>query len=566
MKRFFYCIIFACIAWNIVNASPFRERIYVQTDKQLYLAGERIRMKVLTINAEQIPVDFSKVAYAELVCDSVARAQIKVELINGAGEGRMQLPVDLPSGYYRLIAYTQFMRNEGPEVFFEKNIAVANTFQSGYQPVEQERATESDTLLQESFAPANLDTSVNISLQPDKKIYTTREHGELILSGLPENIHTLSVSITGKEWMPVAESDVSLFRKNQTKKSLTFTGVFLPEYEGHIVKGKIIDNLTSAVKTDNDFLFPVLTFLGEGLHFFSGQKNKTGDVQFVTTGISETKEIATEIFFADGKYRVDIQSPFVTRFTPKPMPQLHIDTAYYGRLLERSVALQVLNYFSDESSDHRIVSESYFKMKPSMSYKLDEYTRFTTMQEVFTEFIFPARFRRNGGKWEISTLVKRGNEYSFGTSPLVLLDGVPVSDHDVIYNYNPLAVERINIYYGPCFMGGYRFDGIVELITYRRLHQDLTLNKSTQIISYEGPQSYQRFDTPDYSDENNRKSPKPDARHTLLWNPDVRTDGKTFIRLPFDTSDLTGEFQATVEGVTKDGKIIFITSVFKVER
>ena len=150
--------------------------------------------------------------------------------------------------------------------------------------------------------------------------------------------------------------------------------------------------------------------------------------------------------------------------------------------------------------------------------------------------------------------------------PLVLLDGAPVSDHDIIYGYDPFAVERINIYYGPRVLGGYLFDGIVELTTYRRLHQDLRLNSSSQILSYEGPQLPYRLYTPDYSEERNRQRRMPDGRHTLLWNPDVRPDGKSSIRVPFDTSDLTGEFQATVEGITKDGAIIYATAVFNVER
>jgi hypothetical protein len=74
-----------------------------------------------------------------------------------------------------------------------------------------------------------------------------------------------------------------------------------------------------------------------------------------------------------------------------------------------------------------------------------------------------------------------------------------------------------------------------------------------------------RFQTPDYSEENSRQSRMPDARHTLLWSPNINTDGETTVIIPFNTSDLTGEFQATVEGITKDGKFIFATVFFRVE-
>ena len=109
MKRYFFCTLVACITLTSLKASPLRERIYVQTDKHLYLAGEPVLMKFFTTNPEQIPVVFSKIAYAELVSDSIALLQIKVELTGGTGAGRMLLPADLPSGYYRMIAYTQYM-------------------------------------------------------------------------------------------------------------------------------------------------------------------------------------------------------------------------------------------------------------------------------------------------------------------------------------------------------------------------------------------------------------------------------------------------------------------------
>jgi len=661
MKKIVCYLILTCTAFHCIDAkfygktgmTDLYERIYVQTDKQLYLAGEPVLMKFVTTNAEQIPLVFSKIAYAELVNNSVALIQIKVELNNGTGSGQMLLPSDLPSGYYRLIAYTQFMRNEGAEVFFEKNIAVMNTFQSGYHPVEDdsenkheiadietddnqtektdtnealitylnEQQKNLDSLLQvlqqysfddelkmigENFEstlarlkniamtntfqsdyqkPAGVELKTGqvistaeetdsyiISLQTDQLTYTIRERGELIITDLPENIHTLSVSITGKEWIPVKESNASLFRKNESKKNTEFTGKFPLEYEGHIITGRIIDNETGIspetnLEADKINVLPAIAFPGDEIRFFSGQINKTDkSIRFFTSGNSGTKEIATVMYNAGEKYRIDIQSPFVNRFEPVEMPVLRFDSSYYRQLLARSVALQVFRYFSeDRASETQYISQSYIKKKPSWTYRLDDYTRFSTMPDVFTELITNARFRRNSGKQELSVAIRRGSSYSYGFLPLVLLDGVPVSDHDLMYNYDPLLVERINIYDDSYVLGTFLFDGIIEFITYRRLHQNLSLNKSSQIISYESPQLPYRSDTPDYSKEKNRQSLIPDGRHTLVWNPDVHSGGQTSVCLPFDTSDLTGEFQATVEGITEDGEIIFATTYFKVE-
>lgn len=541
-----------------IAASPLRERVYLQTDKNLYLAGETVLMKILTTDTELIPVDFSKTAYIELVSKDEALFQIMVEMKKGIGMGQMKLPTDLPSGYYRLIAYTQFMRNESVDEFFEKNIVVINTFISGYYLSDEELATENNINNDEK------NDFVSVKLVCDKNNYPKRTNGQLTITQLPENIHTLSVTIAGKDIIPTTETNVSLFNKNRKKISSVFTGEFLPEYEGHTIYGNIIDSQTGNL-TD-EVLSKGISIPGDGIRFFAGQKVKTGEYRFITSGITDSKEVATVIYHADEKYKMEIVSPFVTHYIPTQMPELYIDSVYYGQLLARSVALQALNYFSDNSLLNRKLHDPLLKLEPTRSFILDEYTRFTTMREVFTEFITGARFRRNSGKQEVQILITRSdNYYEWGIMPLVLLDGAPIPNHDAIFKFDPLLVEKINIYNTPIVMGGLWFDGIVELITYTGLRQGLDLDKSTQILSYEGPQSQYNIDYPDYSNEKNRYPRIPDSRHTLLWKPDIRLDGNSNIHLPFSTSDLTGEFQITVEGVTKDGKLVVGTAVFVVE-
>ena len=41
------------------------ELVYLQTDKQLYLAGELVYLKVFTVTPEKKPLSFSKIVYVE---------------------------------------------------------------------------------------------------------------------------------------------------------------------------------------------------------------------------------------------------------------------------------------------------------------------------------------------------------------------------------------------------------------------------------------------------------------------------------------------------------------------
>ena len=55
---------------------------------------------------------------------------------------------------------------------------------------------------------------------------------------------------------------------------------------------------------------------------------------------------------------------------------------------------------------------------------MDEYTRFTTMEEVVIEFIPGLRFRKMDGVRRLAVLTEERIGYTIGNS-LVLLDGIP---------------------------------------------------------------------------------------------------------------------------------------------
>ena len=530
------------------------ERVYLQTDKQLYLAGELIYLKVFTVTSERKPLSFSKIVYVELLDEANSRTQVKIELTNGVGDGWMELPLDLPTGHYRLAAYTRYMRNEDESVFFEKNIGVVNTFRPN-----QIRKTQTE------ISPDAPEThnSPTCSLQPDKLLYANREKGILRLDGLPENIHTLSVSIAGKASVAVeGTNDIRQWEKEIPAVSANPSEKYLPEYEGHIITGKIVA-IQSPTNLPDEILYPLLSFPGDKFYLYEGQKDELNNVSFYTTNMAGVKEVSTTAYnLTENKYRIDLLSPFVEQHVKKQLPELQVDSTHLGGLLQRSIALQALYAYTKDSLVRERPADFRF-INPTQTYILDEWTRFIVMGELVIEFINELRFRRNDQqKRELLMIVQKWGATVWERA-LVILDGVPVLDHDLIYQYNPLLVERINIYSGEHVYGGMRFDGIVEFLTYEHNYPGLSTNQSTQIVNYAGTQPPRRLYTPDYSSEESRKSRLPDYRHTLLWEPNLQT-GKSTLEIPFSTSDYSGEFQATIEGLTKDGKIISATVSFAV--
>jgi hypothetical protein len=124
------------------EANERNEKIYVQTDKSFYLSGEICWFKSYVVDASlQKPFSLSKVAYVELLNhDSKPVLQGKISMEKGTGNGSFFLPLYLPSGSYKIRAYTNWMKNFGPEYFFEKNITVLNTLKNGRDSLQQKPA------------------------------------------------------------------------------------------------------------------------------------------------------------------------------------------------------------------------------------------------------------------------------------------------------------------------------------------------------------------------------------------------------------------------------------------
>ncbi|WP_316746492.1 carboxypeptidase-like regulatory domain-containing protein [Pedobacter gandavensis] len=103
-----------------------QEKVHLHLDKPYYAIGDNIWFKAYLYNATtQEPSDISKILYVELINerDSI-RQQLKLPVIAGATWGNFALPDTLTAGNYRIRAYTQWMRNTGPEFFFDKTIKI----------------------------------------------------------------------------------------------------------------------------------------------------------------------------------------------------------------------------------------------------------------------------------------------------------------------------------------------------------------------------------------------------------------------------------------------------------
>ncbi len=115
---------------DVITSNLAQEKIYLHLDKPYYAVGDNIWFKVYTLNAKTgQPSITSGLVYVELINekDSIDK-KMMLPLRGGITWGDFKLADSLTEGNYRIRAYTQWMRNAGPEFFYDKTIKIGNSW------------------------------------------------------------------------------------------------------------------------------------------------------------------------------------------------------------------------------------------------------------------------------------------------------------------------------------------------------------------------------------------------------------------------------------------------------
>lgn len=329
---------------------------------------------------------------------------------------------------------------------------------------------------------------------------------------------------------------------------------FLPEIDGHIIYGKLLDSSTQKPHP----AAPVyLSIPGIHTKFYATLSDQKGLFKFYTRDVLGQGEILLQADGIEGKpYNIEVHTPFSEKYSSNKIVSDVINESLKGSLEKASLNAQVQRKYAWElMKQFKLPSDvdtSTFYGKPDERYRLDDYTRFTTMEEVLREYVLGVLVGRSGGKFKL-TMLDVPNNRLFRDNPLVLLDGVPVLDMDRVLSYDPLKVSRIELvkrryYYGPLM-----FDGIVNMITYKGSLDSYQIDPKTIILDYDGLQMQREFYSPIYQTEDQVNNHIADYRNLLYWSPEIRTDVNGKAQVSFYSSDVKGKYKAVIEGITTDG-------------
>jgi hypothetical protein len=335
-----------------------------------------------------------------------------------------------------------------------------------------------------------------------------------------------------------------------------------PEYNGAIVSGKLVDSRTGEpVKNIEAFL----SVPGTRTQFVSGFSDVNGQVRFEMKDFYGGQEVVVQTNTAiDSAFRVEIANPFFEGFTDNRLGPIQLGAADSVRLSDKDVAMQVLNRYGGEKLKRMhvpaFVDTSLFYYKADHSYLLDDYVRFTTMEEVMREYVVLMLVQRRAGHWHLPLYDEPYNEF-FESDPLVLLDGVPIFHLDSLMTLDPLKIRKLETVQRKYFVGGTYYSGIMNWTTYKGDLGGYILDPHSTVLDYEGLTLEREFYSPDYSTDEQKASHLPDFRNVLYWSPDAHSGLQSFF-----SSDLPGRYLVVAEGLDADGNAGTGVTAFEVVR
>ncbi|MEP3390769.1 MAG: TonB-dependent receptor plug domain-containing protein [Reichenbachiella sp.] len=186
--RYYLPFILLALSYNIYAQSPYlqalenytavqsQEKVYLHLDNSQYIAGETIWLKAYVVNAtSHLHTQTSKTLYVELI-DSARHILDSLELFieNGTCRGSLNLAPDIPSGLYRIRAYTQWMRNFDDDLLYRQEFHVLNTNDST-DSIKKNTKTKGNKKISIDFLPEGGDFLGGIATKV--AIRSTDQHG-----------------------------------------------------------------------------------------------------------------------------------------------------------------------------------------------------------------------------------------------------------------------------------------------------------------------------------------------------------------------------------------------------
>lgn len=535
-----------------------QEKLQVHLNSEKILPGEYLYYSLALVSqttSAQPPL--SQVAYIALVNPKgkiIKVNQIVLEGPNKAlapllktqsnihyGQGALFIPATLPTGAYTLIGYTEQILHHNPKALFVKPIALIN-------PYTNARVGSVKVI---HYSEGQTQQTPNSSIIEVQKRVGQRAKINIGPWGQPTanlNIARTTVSIRKKETL------IS-YVKQELPKSVTPLLLSTHAYcnlktdtKGPQISGKI--SLVNAQKNLGlsgldkklENIGISLAYLGEQMPYKITTTGAGGHFSFPLSGpVNTTNAVITLLTEHPEAYEISLDSYPIPNTKFLPENTLFLAVKDLKNIENRSVYNQIENAYTRFKPDsipleNRPITD--LSGVKSNTYHLQEYTLFPTLGETIFEIINEIVFKKTTSG--IPTLFCKGvvqNTPSMAPA-LVLLDGIPVMDHQRIIPYSSKNIKQVNIIQKQMVLGNQIWNGVIELISHKGIPEAYISKYNLKVWKVQSPELKKTY----FRDYGRLAATLPQFNHQLLWLPNQnQTQLKEF--KSFFTSSVKGLFE-----------------------
>lgn len=217
--------------------------------------------------------------------------------------------------------------------------------------------------------------------------------------------------------------------------------------------------------------------------------------------------------------------------------------------------------------------EAYgFFNKYNFSRDFTEYQVMKNFNELVKELIPVATTKKENGQDKVFLKKYDKTDYNkiddtfndpMKGSPLIIIDGLPITDQNRLFQLKPRNIKRIQTVNTEVFINFLYFDGILEVETIEdNYYNDHNSNHGVyKVEGFTKELSSIENDGLMQSEDSKSLGKVPDFRSLMYWNPSLKLKAGEIKNLKFTSSDDIGDFLLEIQGIDNHGKIYYYQKI-----
>jgi len=548
------------IAGSVIMHNGYNEKYSVMTDRNIYIAGEKLHFTVFNISDREIQkAGWSGVYYIELIkSDGTLVTGTKFQLLSGKAEGTIGIPDNISTGIYFLRSYTRWMRNFSASGFAYNRIKIINPYYS--EGMDNPVAGNPGVTISHNISDTSAVLNMPVSCRTDKAVYDNREKVVVSLE-IPLFMKTAAEQYCVTVVRPGAldTNNPGLVRPDDATWNKVHALQYIPETEGFSLSGTVLNK--NGLEPAKNALVQ-LSMLHENGDYLSYYTGDDGKFYFSLNPFAGQQDIFISAGVAsDVPLDIRIDKDFANHNGVMVTEAFNLSEEEKSLAVEMMINSQVNKAFAEKakSTDTITGPDSIglsFYGQPLRTVFVDDFIALPTLGEVFFELVPEVNIVK---KKDIPHLVMTGQPRSNADlasySPLILLDRVPVSNLADLLEVSPNKIQRIELINNLYVKGDIIYGGIVSIFSKKGNLGGINLPVNSSFFVFSGYYSQPAKEHEEYV-EPQADNRIPDYRNCLYWNPQVFIRPGGNASLEFYTSDNQGDYEVIVRGLTLQGEVM----------